>query len=183
VTSSTRVAWDPEAYAAEGRSGTTKSSGVNTTRRHLTFAMAGGLIALNLPRPTLAGTGQGAAIVQLAQTLVEAQTPYREGGTDPTGFDCSGLVWYTHTSVGLDVPRTAILQSQAARPVPREALEAGDLLFFKVSDQPGGSQVDHVGIFADFGLLIHVSAHRQAVSYELLEYMQSYLVSTGRFWG
>jgi cell wall-associated NlpC family hydrolase len=153
----------------------------DTTRRQLTFGMAATLLACGLPRRSLAGIGLGAAIVQVAQKLVEARIPYREGGTDPAGFDCSGLVWYTHTSVGLDVPRTAMLQSQAARPVSREALEAGDLLFYKMGEK-AGSQVDHVGIFVDFGLFIHVSSRRQAVGYELFEYMQQYLVGTGRLW-
>jgi cell wall-associated NlpC family hydrolase len=143
--------------------------------------MAATLIACGLPRQTLARAGLGATIVQVAQKLVEARIPYREGGIDPSGFDCSGLVWYTHARAGLEVPRTAILQSQAARPVAREALEAGDLLFYKIGEKPA-AQVDHVGIFVDFGLIIHVSSRRQAVSYELFEYLQQYLVNTGRLW-
>ncbi|MFM1892019.1 MAG: hypothetical protein RLZ44_1096, partial [Pseudomonadota bacterium] len=42
------------------------------------------------------------AVLRQADRLIG--TPYRYGGTDPRGFDCSGLVQFVHESVGVPVP-------------------------------------------------------------------------------
>jgi len=59
--------------------------------------------------------------------------PYRYGGADLQGFDCSGLVFYIHDTLGMIVPRTAADQQRAAISVDRSALQPGDLLFFKTT--------------------------------------------------
>jgi murein DD-endopeptidase len=78
--------------------------------------------------------------------------PYRYGGQDPgTGFDCSGLVSYVHRGQGLYVPRTAADQHRAARPLPRDALRPGDLVFFRIDSR----EVSHVGIYIGEGRFVH----------------------------
>src|SRR5215213_7562549 len=67
--------------------------------------------------------------------------PYRNGGADPSGFDCSGFVKYVFAQNGIAVPRTVTEQYRAGRQVPGQ-LEAGDLVFFSTVS-PGAS---HVGI-------------------------------------
>jgi cell wall-associated NlpC family hydrolase len=79
--------------------------------------------------------------------------PYRWGGESPqTGFDCSGLTMVVYQLNGLDLPRSSIQQWQAGKPVQRNELTRGDLVFFATS---GGSRVSHVGIYTGNGKFLH----------------------------
>ena len=80
-------------------------------------------------------------IVRIAEQLIG--TPYRYGGNSPHGFDCSGLVQYTHRQAGIDVPRTTGSQLAQARIPERRYLLPGDLLFFHIDVQKSR----HVGIY------------------------------------
>jgi peptidoglycan endopeptidase LytE len=73
--------------------------------------------------------------------------PYRWGGESPSGFDCSGLVQYVFSRLGVMLPRTSYEQYNAGRHITRADLEPGDLVFF---DGAG-----HVGIYAGGGRFIH----------------------------
>lgn len=78
---------------------------------------------------------------------------YRYGGTSPSrGFDCSGLVQYSHKAAGINLPRTTSLQFKSAKRISRKYLQAGDLVFFKTS--PSRS-VSHVGIYLGNNKFIH----------------------------
>lgn len=91
-------------------------------------------------------------------------SPYRDGGESPRGFDCSGLVYYSHKQLGLDVPRSSAAQYGAARPVALGALQPGDLIFFR----PAG-KISHVGIYAGQGRFIHAPSAGKAVSFARLD--------------
>jgi cell wall-associated NlpC family hydrolase len=69
-----------------------------------------------------------ARVVSLARSLLA--TPYRYAGSDPKGFDCSGLTSYVFEKVGLSLPRTAQTQAAAGRWVAPDELASGDLVFF-----------------------------------------------------
>ena len=78
-------------------------------------------------------------------------TPYRHGGNDLRGFDCSGFVQYVYGQHGFQLPRTVSSLYQRGIHVDRGPLTAGDLIFF--STVTAGAS--HVGIALGNGDFIH----------------------------
>lgn len=106
-------------------------------------------------------------------------TPYRYGGADPSGFDCSGLVSYVYRSAGIRVPRTSQEQYRQSFPVATDQLQAGDLLFFRLRPP----KISHVAIYEGEGRFIHAPSSGKRVSYASLEnpYWKQHLIGAGRF--
>ncbi len=115
-----------------------------------------------------------------ARAALQLGVPYRFGGSDPAGFDCSGLVSFVHADLGIRVPRTAAAQSAAALAVPRDQLDAGDLVFFR----SGGGDVDHVAIYAGNGELLHAPGRGRVVERIRLDdpWFRARYAGAGRFW-
>jgi len=88
--------------------------------------------------------------------------PYRNGGSDPSGFDCSGLVQWVFAQQGVALPRQVHDQFDVGTPVDREDVRAGDLLFFETVSK-GAS---HVGIALDNETFIHAPSSRGVVRVE-----------------
>ena len=93
----------------------------------------------------------GEQIVEAARRY--SGTEYLWGGMTTDGIDCSGLVWMSYRLHGVTLPRDADQQSRMGRPVEREDLQAGDLLFF-----PG-----HVAISLGGERFIHAYGGEEAV--------------------
>jgi len=92
-------------------------------------------------------------------SLAKAQlgTRYRYGGNRPGGFDCSGFTSYVLKSLGFSMHRTASTQLPDGVVIPREALQMGDLVFFK---KTGNSHpATHVGIYIGDNQMIHSARH------------------------
>lgn len=83
---------------------------------------------------------------------------YKWAGNTPSGFDCSGLVTYSFSKAGVNLPRTAAQMYNAGTKVT--SLQPGDLLFYATS---GGKKVTHVAIYLGNGQMIH-SATSKGVS-------------------
>ena len=114
------------------------------------------------PRVSPPVASPAAAVVRTAESLVGA--PYRDGGADPSGFDCSGFVQYVLGQHGIAVPRDVRRQWQSGREVTRDNIRAGDLLFFTTTG-PGPT---HVTLALDRERFIHAPSSRGVVRVESL---------------
>jgi cell wall-associated NlpC family hydrolase len=94
-----------------------------------------------------------------AEALAFLGTPYRWGGADPSGFDCSGFVWYLYGRHGVSLPRVAEDQARVGVPVARNALRPGDAVFF--ADAAG--YIHHEGIYLGAGRFVHAPHTGDAV--------------------
>lgn len=99
------------------------------------------------------------SIVKTARRYVGIR--YKWGGESPqTGFDCSGFTMVVYQLNGLDLPRSSRLQWEAGRPVKRNQLSKGDLVFFATS---GGRRISHVGIYSGNGKFLHASGRGRKI--------------------
>lgn len=87
--------------------------------------------------------------------------PYRWGGADPGGFDCSGFVKYVYGRVGIELPHNAAQQYRHGAPVSRGALVPGDLVFF--------DRLRHNGIYIGHGRFIHARRTGERVTISHLD--------------
>ncbi len=88
-------------------------------------------------------------------------TPYRWGGEDRNGMDCSGLVIRVYREVlGWNLPHSSARLYRLGK-TPVNGMEKGDLIFFQYSSAAGP---DHVGIFLGRGRFIHASTRGVVIS-------------------
>ena len=103
--------------------------------------------------PAIAAAESPGPAVQAAVSYALAQlgTPYRWGGDEPGGFDCSGLVQAAYQAAGIALPRVAQAQYDVGPPVPAgQPLKPGDLVFFGADP----ADVTHVGIVVSPGEMV-----------------------------
>ncbi|GHT97329.1 hypothetical protein FACS1894154_00440 [Betaproteobacteria bacterium] len=94
-------------------------------------------------------------------------TGYRFGGRNPeAGLDCSGMVSYVvEQTSGLKLPHNAAAIARRTRPIGRNALAPGDLVFFNTARR----RHSHMGIYLGEGRFIHAPSSRGAVRIESLD--------------
>lgn len=88
----------------------------------------------------------------LYQAIIERLgIPYRDGGTDDDGYDCSGLIWRVFTTAGIEMKRTSarILWEELPEARDDEQGQFGTLVFF--------NDLNHVGIVRDLWSFYHAS--------------------------
>jgi hypothetical protein len=87
-------------------------------------------------------------------------TPYRFGGQDKTGIDCSGLAQLLEQQVyNINIPRSTSQQIDVIKRKYEDELAEGDLLFFDY----GGKKFSHVGVYLQNGYYVHASSSRGVI--------------------
>jgi NlpC/P60 family len=115
----------------------------------------------------------------VAEVTKFAGGPYVYGGTTPAGFDCSGLVQYVLTKVGIkNVPRTSEAQYAWAQKISRSDLAPGDLVFAQF---PGdNASPGHVGIYVGNNRVLSAEDPALGIGYSTLSSWGSAIVGYGR---
>ncbi len=72
--------------------------------------------------------------------------PYRYGGDNPAGFDCSGFTQYVYAQFGVSLPHSSSRQSSGGTAITPDAALPGDLV---VMDGGG-----HIGIYLGGNMMI-----------------------------
>ncbi len=100
-------------------------------------------------------SANGLAIMNMALTY--QGVPYVWGGHSPSGFDCSGLIYYCALQNGISIPRCADTQYFEGNGyhVDYDQLQPGDLVFFS-SDS--SYDIEHVGIYIGSNQFVHASS-------------------------
>ena len=112
-----------------------------------------------MPSRNSAVSSKGQAVVELAKQFLG--TPYRYGGAAPGGFDCSGFVYYIYKQMGVTLNRVAADQMVNGTWVAKNMLQPGDIVGF--ANKSG--YVNHVGIYAGNGMMIHSPQTGDVVKY------------------
>ena len=83
--------------------------------------------------------------------------PYRLGGTDDLGYDCSGFIWRVFQEAGVDISRHSVREMWERLPEAREGEEGtfGVIVFF--------SGLTHAGIVRDAHSFYHASSSQGIV--------------------
>jgi cell wall-associated NlpC family hydrolase len=110
--------------------------------------------------PGTALAGDGYAIAGTALAL--RGTPYRNGGGDPSGFDCSGFIWYVFGQHGVRVARSVGEQFREGTEVSADEVRPGDLIFFSTQ----GAGASHVGMAIGGDEFVHAPSSRGEVRVE-----------------
>jgi cell wall-associated NlpC family hydrolase len=116
------------------------------------------------PGPPIFSGSPGRALAEFA--LGFRGVPYRLGGADPAGFDCSGLVQYVFAQYGILVPRVVEQQYEVGDKVKPSQIQPGDLIFFNT--KRSGSGVSHVAIALGEDRFVHAPNSAGVVRVETL---------------
>ncbi|RDV40687.1 C40 family peptidase [Lacticaseibacillus paracasei] len=154
------VAATPSASSTSTASSSAASSSANTS----TTSASSSASASQAPASNTSSVSvSGGSIASNAAKYIGV--PYVYSGTSPSGFDCSGLIYYAAKEAGISLPRTSQAQSTLGSYVSVSDLKAGDLVFWG-----GVGSAYHVGIYIGGGQYLHAPAPGQNVTIQSMAY-------------
>lgn len=126
------------------------------------------------------------SIEEKRKTLIEDSqrmtgVPYLWGGVSGNGIDCSGFARLLYKWIGIEIPRDADMQCNAAHPV-EPPHKVGDLFFFGENGEH--RKVTHVGISLGGWTVIHSSRKHNGVYVDDLqqaEFLRESYLGAGSF--
>ena len=87
--------------------------------------------------------------------------PYVWGGSSPSGFDCSGFVWYVARQLNRQLSRGMFGQYNSGSHPGRDELKPGDLVFFQNTYHAG---LSHNGLYLGNDRFIHAADEADGVT-------------------
>ena len=104
--------------------------------------------------------------------------PYKLGGNDKKGIDCSGLMVQAYQMIyDKKIPRTSKQQFNACKHIKLSEIREGDLVFFNTN----GKDVSHVGMYLSNHKFFHASVSKGVMISDLNEiYFKKCFVAAGR---
>ena len=96
--------------------------------------------------------------------------PYKSGGNDINGLDCSGLLCTTFKELGIKLPRISWQQSEYFPAIDLPHIKKGDLVFFVTA----GKNISHAGIVTEVKneneiLFIHASTSKGVIEDNMMK--------------
>ncbi|MEP0984649.1 C40 family peptidase [Ekhidna sp.] len=108
------------------------------------------------------------SVIKTGQSYIGV--PYKWGGMSRSGIDCSGLIYNSYKTIGVNLPRTAKEQSKTGNKKGWNGIREGDLVYFKFKKK--GSKWFHSGMITYVGndkiLFVHASSSSGVVESNLL---------------
>ncbi len=117
----------------------------------------------------------------LYRTLIsQLGKPYAYGHEGPDSFDCSGLIKYVYSKIGMSLPRLVSDQAKAGAWVDKPDLKFGDIVFFS---NDSGEEPSHAGIYIGHSYFIHAPKTGDVVKISSLssEYYRQKYCTAARF--
>lgn len=103
-------------------------------------------------------------------------TRYVFGGKSPTGFDCSGFIYYVMKQAGNPVARSTA-ERYYTQATKIKSPQVGDLVFFSNTYKAG---ISHVGIYIGNGKMISASGKKVQIEPVKSGYWKKYFTGYGR---
>jgi len=110
------------------------------------------------PTSAFAAEASGADIIASGRKYLG--TPYEYGASinQTATFDCSSFTKRVFGLNGIELPRSSKQQIEVGTSIPKSQAVAGDLLFFRDSEDP--SVPSHVAIYTGNGTMLHATASK-----------------------
>lgn len=122
-------------------------------------------------------SNQARNITSLA--LKHQGVPYVWGGSSPSGFDCSGFIYYVFKQNNYSISRMQVSEyRRSAKTISAKNLVAGDLIFFQNTYKQG---ISHAGIYLGGGQFIHAGISSGVIVASIYDsYWSNHFHSYGR---